>query len=349
MQAMRNFFYQKDSLQMRLTAIAVVVLLLGALLTQVVFAENTYVITDGDRVLVHTTSSTDPVLVLNEAGFELGKDDTYTTQPGLGVSEITVKRMQNITVAVGGRVIKAEGYGETVGELLGRLNISVGDGVTVSASLKDMTFDGMTIFVNGSEAVTEVYVQEIPYEITYCTDPSLPTGQEQVLTDGKVGQLQVTAKVTYVNGEETSRMVEEEKVLTAPVNALVAIGSAPVAPTFDAESVIGEDYIITATGEVLHYTSVRTMEATAYTCEGYVGITATGTIARVGAVAVDPKVIPYGTRMFIVSEDGQYIYGIATAEDCGGAIQGNIIDLYMDTEAECWQFGRRNITVYILG
>ena len=63
---------------------------------------------------------------------------------------------------------------------------------------------------------------------------------------------------------------------------------------------------------------------------------------------MDPSVIPYGTRMYIVSDDGSYIYGYATAEDCGGAIQGYMIDLYFDTLAECYAVGRRTCTVYIL-
>ena len=59
--------------------------------------------------------------------------------------------------------------------------------------------------------------------------------------------------------------------------------------------------------------------------------------------------IPYGTRMYIVSNDGRYVYGIATAEDCGSAIKGNRIDLYFDTVAECDRFGIRNCQVYFLG
>ena len=86
-----------------------------------------------------------------------------------------------------------------------------------------------------------------------------------------------------------------------------------------------------ASGEVLTYSQKLSVEATAYSCEGYAGTTATGTTARYGAIAVDPSVIPYGTRMYIVSDDGSYIYGYATAEDCGGAIQGYMIDLYFDT------------------
>ena len=70
---------------------------------------------------------------------------------------------------------------------------------------------------------------------------------------------------------------------------------------------------------------------------------------KVGSVAVDPSVIPLGTRMYIVSTDGEYIYGIATAEDIGAGVDGARVDLYMDTTAECWVFGYRACDVYILG
>ena len=105
------------------------------------------------------------------------------------------------------------------------------------------------------------------------------------------------------------------------------------------------------TGEVVTYTEKVTCLATAYTCEGYVGTTATGTRARVGAIAVDPEVFPYGTRFYIQTRDGEYIYGIATAEDCGSKefIYGTRLDLYFDTKKECIQFGARSCDVYVLG
>jgi 3D (Asp-Asp-Asp) domain-containing protein len=66
-------------------------------------------------------------------------------------------------------------------------------------------------------------------------------------------------------------------------------------------------------------------------------------------IAVDPDVIPYGTRMFIITSDGAFVYGVSTAEDCGGAIKGDRLDLYMPTYRECMQFGRQDCTVYFLG
>ena len=89
------------------------------------------------------------------------------------------------------------------------------------------------------------------------------------------------------------------------------------------------------------------MTATAYTA-GHGGadtVTATGTVVRMGTVAVDKRVIPLGTKMYIVTNDG-LVYGMAVAEDTG--VRGNTVDLYYDTYQQCINFGRRSCTVYIL-
>ena len=89
------------------------------------------------------------------------------------------------------------------------------------------------------------------------------------------------------------------------------------------------------------------------TCTAYTelsGITSTGTIPRVGTVAVNPNVIPYGTRLYICSADGSFVYGYAVAEDTGtAAMAGDIlVDLYMNTEEDCLAFGRQELNIYIL-
>ncbi|MBR4030800.1 MAG: 3D domain-containing protein, partial [Clostridia bacterium] len=78
------------------------------------------------------------------------------------------------------------------------------------------------------------------------------------------------------------------------------------------------------------------------------GITASGMRAQVGVVAVDRRVIPLGTKLYIEAVDGSWVYGNAIAGDTGGAIKGNRVDLFFDTTAECLQFGRRAARVYIL-
>ena len=369
---------KKTTKTMRIVALLLPVICIVLLLSQTVFAKNTYLINDNGRVVIHTTYTTDPATVLNEAGFTLGEDDIYTTEPGLGVSEITVQRKQIITINHSGRVLNVVSYGETVESLLERLSLFLTKEDVVSAPLSAQTFDGLNITISRSVQTEETYISAIPYETTYCYDPSLADGEEKVLTPGVNGQLLCTATVVYLDGTETSRTVLTEKVVAQPVNAVVAVGTyieqaapetepttpppttAPatkpstsngIKPEFTGTPIIGDGKIVTPNGEVLTYTRVEEFKATAYNnvdpgCTIY---TATGTLCRVGAIAVDPTVIPYGTRMYIVSNDGRYVYGIATAEDCGKSIKGNRIDLYFDTVDECNTFGIRNCQVYFLG
>ncbi len=190
----------------------------------------------------------------------------------------------------------------------------------------------------------------IGYGSIYCQDPSLPEGKMEVLFPGQVGKSSQTCLVTYKNGKQTEKEVLQEEILSEPIHQIVAIGTGEKAGQGRVFPLFGENCIITEEGQVLEFSHQGQFRATAYTAgePGVDGTTATGTQARVGAIAVDPKVIPYGTKMFIVSEDGKYIYGEATAEDCGGLIKGNRIDLYFDTLRECNAFGVRMCQVYFL-
>ena len=109
-------------IRMSILLVPLVVLLF---LSQTVFAQNTYVISDGGRVLVHTSSATDPALVLTEAGLALGADDTYTALTENGISEITVQRAHTVTVNNCGDTFQVTTTGETVGDLLQRLSIDL--------------------------------------------------------------------------------------------------------------------------------------------------------------------------------------------------------------------------------
>lgn len=196
----------------------------------------------------------------------------------------------------------------------------------------------------------ELRVADIAYGSLYCQDPSLPEGVQEVLFSGQVGKMRQICLVTYENRKETEKELLREEIAKAPVQQIVAIGTGENTETERTFPLFGENCIITQEGQVLEFSHQGQFKATAYTAgePGVDGITATGTQARVGAIAVDPKVIPYGTKLFILSEDGKYIYGEATAEDCGGLIKGNRIDLYFDTLAECNTFGVRLCQVYFL-
>jgi len=335
-----------------LTLTLILALALVALLAQTAFAK-TYVITDGDRVVTYTSFATDPAKVLGEAGLELSEYDTYTTAAVEGTETITIWRAQEVTIHYHGEITKTTTGGETAGELLQRLNLDVSGEDVVSHGLDTQTFDGMELRIDKIVTMQETYTTTIPHEVTYCNDASLPEGTQEVLTKGVDGELLCTAGVTYVNGVETERTVLTQNVTRMPIAEIIGVGTGEKAPAADRNAMpeIGDGYITLPTGEMLTYTDTATIRATAYThtdagCDLF---TATGTKVHWGTVAVDPRYIPYGTRMFIVSNDGAYVYGIAVAEDCGGDIKGDRMDLYMPTFEECMQFGRRVCTIYFLG
>lgn len=184
------------------------------------------------------------------------------------------------------------------------------------------------------EYVTETRVEEIPYGRIEKGIDTIPKGSVEVISEGKCGELLRTYLVKYVDGVKVDEALYTEMHMSNPVDEVVNVG---VGGTVTAND-----------GTVYNYNYKKQMEATSYTyMPPYTSMTtATGETLREGIVAVDPKVIPLHTEMFITSDSWEYGYGIA--EDTGGAIKGNIVDLaYMDYDT-CIQFGRRQMMVYIL-
>ena len=200
---------------------------------------------------------------------------------------------------------------------------------------------------------------EVPYDTSTVEDPYLPAGEEQTLVEGVVGQVLYTADVEYHNAQEISRTVKNTQQIRPVQNRVVAVGTGELVSDTQLPQVgknaqlplIGEDVIVLPSGEVLTYYAKDEYTATAYTMydAGCDAITACQTQVRWGVVAVDPSVIPYGTRMFILNADGSFVYGIGTAEDCGSAIQGKRLDLFMYTLDEAFDYGRQPVAVYFLG
>ncbi len=359
--------HKKVTNLIRIVALLLPVLCAVLLTSQVVFAKNTYVINDGNRVHYHTTYATDPAEILTEAGIELGKDDTYTTQDGIGMSEINIQRKLVVGLTYRGESQTVTTQGLTVAEVLEELGIVPGEHDVVSLPLDAEVYEGMQIVVDRFHDIQETYTVSVPYGTSYVLDPALAPGQQLVVSQGVEGQVQMVDAVSYLNGIEYARVNQIATVLTEPVKQVIAVGSlegiseadilegdhtsGPSTTTGDGQLHIGDGMIITPDGQILTYTGTLGVVATAYhnSDPGCTIYTAIGTYCRVGAIAVDPRIIPYGTRMYIVTDDGQYIYGTAVAEDCGSSIKGNRVDLYFDSVAECWQFGIRNATVYFLG
>lgn len=356
MQKVKQFAFERKDLCIRAAGALALAVLLVLTLSLTVFAETTYFINDGERQLVHKTDATEPKEVLEEAGLELSANDQITHEEGFLSSTITIRRAVDMTVNYYGEIIPVVAYeDETLETVLTRLELTWNEGDVLSQDLQILAYEGLNLSVTSIEVREEVYTETIPFTSSTVKDDDMKKGAEKVRTEGKNGEKIVTASVTYVNGVESEREILNEEVTVEPVKEVVVVGTGKNLKTYSSgykggEVTIGNGTITLANGKVLTYSGSRTMKATAYTHTdaGCNKTTATGTTVRWGTVAVDPRYIPYGTKMFIVTNDGYMIYGEAVAEDCGGAIKKDRIDLYMPTYSQCINFGRRTCTVYFL-
>ena len=348
MSTLRDFAIRKDNALMRLMIMLLVPVMLLATVSMTAYAQTGYIICDGDSRYMVLSDATEPREILKDAGIELGRADIVEINEEGMRPEIVIRRNQLIYINNGGRKMVTGSYGETVGELLERVNLTLNEGDAVDVELTAQTFNGMELNIDRWTTGTITVTEAVPFETEYVETNKMIRGDERVVTEGVNGELKHTAKVTYFNGQEVSREIIATEQTLAPVSQLVEQG------TFDAEPgklTIKDGVIVTADGQIYTYKRTMQAKATAYTHTdaGCDMITATGTTVHWGTVAVDPKKIPYGTKMFIVSNDGKYVYGLSAAEDCGGSIKGNRIDLYMPTTKQCYAFGVRNCTIYFLG
>ena len=207
-----------------------------------------------------------------------------------------------------------------------------------------LAFGLVLLFANSEKAKT---VYEITLDDTTYTVESYSDEMEDVLDEAG---LELSASDCVDTAENTKKDTVEVSITHKQYVTVTCDGAAVSVLTDEGETVSDVlDQLNIELGKNT-YTVKKTMtcSATAYTARPGSG-TATGRRAQVGVIAVDPRVIPYGTRMYIQTSSGSVLYGIAVAGDCGGAVKGNIIDLYFNSYSECCSFGRRNCTVYILG
>lgn len=195
--------------------------------------------------------------------------------------------------------------------------------------------------------VTEEFV--IPHSIVEIPTDEMFTDESYVSVEGTTGLTRKTFEVRYENGTQVSKVLIHEEIITKPVDTIKYVGTQvrkikTIAGTMtEKPAKLGRYIDMTATAYDLSYESCGKRPGD----RGY-GITASGMKARVGVVAVDRRVIPLGTRLYIEAVDGSWVYGEAIAGDTGGAIKGNRIDLFFNTKAECMQFGKKAARVYIL-
>ncbi len=333
------------------TASKVVVLLLLAIVMTISLGVSSYqgaeitLTVDGETTKMVSHSSTVEELLMDE---EIEFDRDTLVEPGLDTLlksglEITVTNPKTYTIVFKDDVTEVTSYNTRVEDILEEADINIGPKDFATPYLNSEVRTNTTIEFFQVEEKLRVENTSIPFETEVVNNIRLDKGITNTLQEGKDGSKRSHIKDIYVNGEMSSSVVVLDTVVSEPVSQVIERGANDMVSTSRGDMRFREAMILNASAYDLSFASTGKRPGD----PGW-GITASGTTARPGTVAVDPRVIPLGTRLYVESLDGSSDYGFAIAEDTGGAIKGYKIDLFYNSNAEAMRFGRRDVKVYIL-
>lgn len=304
---------------------------------------------DGTQVTVKTMKTTVKE-VLAQVGIQVKPYDYISISPDTKLqrikrNEIHIKKAVPVHVKVDGQEKVIMTYRDTVKDALesGAVKLSALDKLD-GVNLGDKIVKDMEIKVIRVKEETVSEKTSIPYKVVKKENSRMDQGAEAVKKEGKEGIREKLFKVVFEDGKEVARELLKDSVISDPIEKIVEYGT-----------ILNHK---TSRGEMVRYKKVLDMRATAYTASysdtgknpgdpGF-GVTFSGMKVRKGIIAVDPRVIAIGTRVYVEIAGNTPDYGYAIAGDTGGAIKGNLIDLYFDDFKTVDRWGCKRVKVYIL-
>lgn len=291
------------------------------------------------------------VQALQKAGVEVSGEDQVNLPLDQELSdgdELKLTRQYGIHIMLDGTLVSPTVSAETVEDALQQTGVVLGDDDIVTPSLNTKVGENLVITVKRVTYNEVTTTEEIPYTTVTKESNTVSQGSSRVETVGQNGKREIVSRQKLVDGVVTETEQISSGIIQQPVAEVKLVAATPKVAAVTSVSTSNGKTFTDKSGKQVSYSKVLNGKVTAYTSNG--GRTATGKPAQVGYVAVDPKVIPYGTRLYITSANGKVVYGYAIAADTGGAMQSGriLVDLYYDTESQCRSFGVRNMMVYIL-
>ena len=344
--------YLAQTVESRLACAQIMITLMLLSFLLLIFSVRTVTIDDGQSVqrFLSARKSTDALVSMANL-----KSDDYkiinvaNDKTGINISlQYTVPVY--ITMGDSTNCIKV-GIGSTVNDAITESGISIDEYDIINLSLDSKITGSTYIDIVNVDYISDSYIEAIPYKTTSVY--SSLTSSKKVTTTGVEGSQKVTTLTKLVNGVVSETSIVSVDVLQNAVDEVVTIGTKKAVTTSNDVNCIStlkpaNAIVLDANGVPVNYKKHITVQATAYTYTG--NNTASGVAPQPGYVAVNTSIFPLGTKFYIKSSDGRYIYGYAVAADTGGFIYSRPtnFDLFFSTKAECEAFGRRNIEVYVL-
>lgn len=329
---LKNYF--SNGSNVTLAAVMTIIVLSISVFT---FMKTITVSADGKEYKVVTFKSTYKA-ALESGGIAVGPKDKATPSLDSKVedgSKINIKRAVNVQVEVDGKQLTLKSAEDNVGKMLENEGLGLTEDDKVSPSRTSELQDGIKVEVVRVVSKDIKELSTVAYSTVVKNDSSIGQGQSKVIQQGKSGEKETVIRVVFENGKEVSRKIIAETMKSAPVQKVVAVGTT--------------SSMSFSRGGSINSAKTLRMKSTAYSAAdgNGSGRTATGTTARrstggYSSIAVDPRVIPLGTKVYVEG------YGYAIAEDTGGAIKGNIIDVFFNSSSECRNWGVRYVNVYVV-
>lgn len=296
---------------------------------------------------VIVTCATDVNTLVDQAGLAApSSQDELEIVESNGRDRIHVLRAFTVPVTADGTTTDLVATHETVGELLSEAGIEVRDQDIVEPALDEELERGDSVTLQRVDYVEYTTEEAVPMETEYCQTSLYYRNQDKqtVIEEGQDGLDQVTWREVWVDGEltETTEVGRETLVEMQPTVIKCYGEGAPVSIFHGPEVVDG----VPVEGVTTVYRGQRsTGYSASLTAKG-----ASGQRLTYGTVAVDPSVIPYGTLLYITSDDGRFVYGYAYAADTGTAMMAGhaFIDLYYETYDESVTSAVIPVTVYVI-
>lgn len=322
--------------------------LMVAVITGALYFRSTVYITDNGAVKELKTNETNLDSILSEAEIEIYDGDVVSLVNTNDKIYIDIKRAFDVTVIADKKTNKLRMTGGNVADALAEAGVKLGEDDIINTELDEMLYSGIAIKVSRVKYANRDAWMELPYKTEYVDDPNLKIGTQEVLSSGKKGVKTTTYRDLYIDGEYVESEMIDEVISKEPVNEVIGKGTSLQVPyaKLDNDEL---DKVKLVNGIPENYVKVVSGKATAYSAHAG-SLTASGRYAVVGTVAVNPKVIPYGSELYIVAQNGKRVYGYAIAADTGiGLLDGRVtVDVFMGSYKDSCKWGAVNVDVYVL-
>lgn len=342
--------------QMRIPLTAVLCAASIGAATLLINSVNTVRISDGESTYTVRTLLGDVTEALESVELKSGNYRIIRANVGSRLTDVHIAYTFPVYVTVGDKTHELTVTNSTVAEILSSLGYEIDDNDMVEPSADTVITDTAYIDFADIEYVSGSYTEAIPCGMDTVYSDKYEQGTKTV-QNGKNGEKRVEYTSKVVNGVTVETVVNSTVTLSNAVNGKNIIGTAaPKASAVKTSENVkcvstlkpASPIELDANGIPVNFKKHITVQATAYTYTG--NNCSTGVAPQPGYIAVNPNFIPYGTKMYIKSSDGSYIYGYAVAADTGGFIKSRPtnVDLFFASQSACTAFGRRNVEIYIL-